>query len=405
VRILWVKAGKLLPVDTGGRIRSFNILRHLAAKHAVTLLSYYLGPHDEAYERELAAVLPGSVALSVPSPQGVVGQAADYLRRFPSSIPYAVMKYTSPRVRARVAELVGEREIDIVVCDFLAASGNFPRRSSVPTVLFQHNVESALWARQAQHAPNAAKRAVFTVEAMKMGRYERATIRRFDHIVAVSDHDRALMSAMTSGERITVVPTGVDVSAFRAVAQPSNEPIVLFLGSMDWPANADGVAFFCRDIWPRVAAAVPGARFEVVGRNPGPRIAALAADSIRIVGGVPSVLPSLERCQVFVVPLRIGGGTRLKIYEAMAAARAIVSTSVGAEGLDVSPGGDIVIENEPGPFAAAVIRLLRDSKARAEIAGAAAATASRYDWRVIADRFAEVLESTMVGASRTVRRS
>jgi glycosyltransferase involved in cell wall biosynthesis len=391
MRVLWVKAGKLLPVDTGGRIRSFNILRHLASRHATTLLSYYVGERDEEYERRLAAELPGSVALHVPGPNGGLAQVVDYLRRTPSPTPYAVMKFTAPLVGRRIAELLRERESDVAVCDFLSPSANFPRRPAVPTVLFQHNVESALWERQATHESNPAKRAAFTLEWLKMRRYERDAVRRFDHVVAVSEHDRTLMSAMTSPDRITVVPTGVDVVKFGAASSPSEAPVVLFLGSMDWPANSDGVAYFCREIWPRVLSAVPEARFEVVGRNPGPRIAALASDSVRIVGGVESVLPSLQRCRVFVVPLRIGGGTRLKIYEAMAARRAIVSTAVGAEGLDVSPPRDILIEDDAAGFASAVVRLLRDDAERDRVAAAAAATAARFDWRVIAERFAEVL--------------
>ncbi len=191
------------------------------------------------------------------------------------------------------------------------------------------------------------------------------------------------MSAMTSPDRITVVPTGVDVAKFITASAPSNEPIVTFLGSMDWPANADGVAYFCREIWPRVVSEVPDARFEIVGRNPGPRITALASDSVQILGGVESVLPSLQRCRVFVVPLRIGGGTRLKIYEAMAARRAIVSTTVGAEGLDVSPPTDILIEDDANAFAAAVVRLLRDS-----------APASGSPWRRPPPRRASIGESS-----------
>jgi glycosyltransferase involved in cell wall biosynthesis len=396
MRLLWVKAGKLLPVDTGGKIRSYNILRHLAARHETTLLSYYDGARDEAYETELRRQFPGAVAIAVPQRSGFVHQALHYARRFPKAAPYSVSKFTSPLVMARLERLIAEWRPDVAVCDFLAASLNFPAELAVPTVLFQHNVESALWKRQARFERNLVKRAIFSIEAEKMYRYERDALGRFHHIIAVSDHDSALMSEMTPEAEITVNPTGVDVEHFRnELSTEGVDPTVMFLGSMDWPANIDGVEYFCESIWPLVLAAVPAAKFQVVGRNPPPRIRRLASDSVEIVGGVKSVLPHLHSAAVFVVPLRIGGGTRLKIYEAMAAGLPIVSTSVGAEGLDVTNGRDIVLVDEVAPFAEAVTSLLVDPRRRQEIADAAFATASRFDWSVIAGEFAAVLEKTV----------
>jgi polysaccharide biosynthesis protein PslH len=236
------------------------------------------------------------------------------------------------------------------------------------------------------------KRAVYALEAAKMRRFEKAVLGRFRDVVAVSDNDRELMEAMDGTTRVTVVPTGVDTSTYRVDASVGQtEPRVMFLGSMDWPANIDGVEWFAAEVWPLVRAAVPDARFQVVGRKPPPRIQRLAGESVEIVGGVESVLPYLRSAPVFVVPLRIGGGTRLKIYEAMAAQRAIVSTRVGAEGLDYSDGRDIVIADEPRAFADAVIRLLRDRDAREAMGRAAGATAARYDWSSVARQFEAVL--------------
>src|SRR5207244_285308 len=147
----------------------------------------------------------------------------------------------------------------------------------VPSVLFQHNVESVLWRRQAAHEPNWIKYAAFTIEAAKMDRYERATVWRFTRVIAVSERDRQAMMRMTDAPRISVVPTGVDVARYRAAAgRSSAEPVVVFVGSMDWEANIDAVDYFCRDIWPTVRAAIPAARFRIVGRNPHPHVQRLA---------------------------------------------------------------------------------------------------------------------------------
>jgi glycosyltransferase involved in cell wall biosynthesis len=401
MRILWVKAGKILPVDTGGRIRSYNILRHLAERNETTFLSYYPGERDAEYERELTAIFPRALAFAAGAPAGKAAQLLHFAMRFPRSAPYAVSKFTAPSVQHAILDVIARTRPNVAVCDFLSATLNFPDPLPIPSVLFQHNVEHALWDRQARHEANPAKRAVYTVEAAKMRRYERETVRRFHHVVAVSENDRALMAEMMDPTRITVVPTGVDVATYRSdgAAASDQSRRVMFLGSMDWPANIDGVEFFCTEIWPRVLAAVPDATFQVVGRNPPPRITRLASDSVEIVGGVKSVVPHLRGAAVFVVPLRIGGGTRLKIYEAMAAERAVVSTSVGAEGLEYENGSDIVIADGAERFAAEVVSLLRNSARRDAIGHAAGLTAARFDWSAVSIDFEAVLRRAIADFS------
>jgi glycosyltransferase involved in cell wall biosynthesis len=390
----------LLPVDTGGKIRSYNLLRELDARGEVTLLSYYSGQRDLEYERAIVEAFPRAVPVHTGGADGPVAAAVDYAARLFTPAPYAVTKFTSPRVRKLVAQWDAERRFDISVCDFLSASLNFPRRLRTPAVLFQHNVESILWRRQASTERHPIKRLVYQLEAAKMDRYERATVKRFEHVLAVSDADRAAMAGMTDSDRIFVVPTGVDTKAFRPTGERlSPEPVVLFLGSMDWEPNIDGVQYFVSEIWPSIRASVPGARFRVVGRNPAASIRRLAADDIEIVGTVPSVVEHLHRSAVVVVPLRVGGGTRLKIYEAMAARKAVVSTTVGAEGLDVTHGDDIVLADRPAQFAAAVTKLLDDAAERERLEESALATASRYDWSAIAERFESILEQVIETSS------
>lgn len=397
MKILWVKAGKILPVDTGGKIRSYNLLRQLASRHETVLLSYYGGARDEPYEREVAKQLPGAVTVHTGAPDSFARQAIDYLLRLPSPAPYSVRKFTSPAVQKLVRDWDAARRFDVAVCDFLSASLNFPAETRTPTVLFQHNVESALWQRQARHAPDALRGVVFKVEAAKMTRYERDAVRRFRHVIAVSENDRALMSEMTDASRITVVPTGVDIKKYSSGVEAGKDgrgrggALVVFLGSMDWEPNVDGVEYFCREVWPGVSESVPEARFRVVGRDPHPRVRRLASETVEVTGTVPSVVEHLREADVVVVPLRVGGGTRLKIFEAMAVGKAVVSTTVGAEGLDVTHGEDILLADDAASFAESVKSLLRDVSRRESLGRAAAALAARYDWSVIARRFEDVL--------------
>lgn len=396
MKILWVKAGKLLPVDTGGKIRSFNILKHLAKHHEVTLLSYYGGRHDLQYEAAIAQQLPGTQTIHTAAPEGTFRQSLDYLFRVPSQAPYAVRKFTHSKVRRTISQWLANSSFDVAVCDFLSASLNFPDQPVVPVVLFQHNVETMLWQRMASTAKAPWSKLSYSLEAWKMSSYEAQTLLRFQHVIAVSENDRNAMLGLSPGCSITVVPTGVDTKLYQSSSSVSGNPAtILFTGSMDWEPNIDAVEYFCRDIWPTALASFPDARFQIVGRNPHSRVRRLASASVEVTGTVPSVADYLRSATVVIVPLRIGGGTRLKIFEAMAMAKALVSTSIGAEGLDVTDGRDLMIADDAGSFTAAIIRLLQDPALRRNYEQAAAALAARYDWSQIAKRFAEVLQNAV----------
>jgi len=394
MKILWVKAGKILPLDTGGKIRSYNILHHLSARHELTFLSYYGGERDRDYEREITHELPGSMPLYTGAwDRTPLHRQLRYLRWLPSGLPFAVTKFTSPKVQSLVASWLSERRGDVAVCDFLSASLNFPRNPRTPTVLFQHNVESVLWQRQAEAEQNPLNRWIFQLEAARMKRYEREALQRFQHVIAVSEVDREQMKGMAPETPITVVPTGVDLGQFRPDPAVKSLPfLVMFVGSMDWTPNIDAVEWFCAEIWPRILAQVPQARFRIVGRAPDARVLKLACNTVEVTGTVASVVEHFRQAAVVAVPLRAGGGTRLKILEAMAVGKAVVSTTVGAEGLDVHPGRDILLADDQENFAQAVISLLQDPDLRGRYERCALELAARYDWSVIAERFVEVLD-------------
>ena len=393
MRILWVKANKLLPVHSGGDIRSYNIARQLARTHELTFLSYYDGPSDADYDRQLGEHFPGAVCVATGREQpSTFARGVDYLGRFASPLPYAVGRFACKAVQSRIQQFFNDRTFDVAICDFLDAAVNFPEELSTTSVLFQHNVETEIWRRHAATESNPVKRRIYNVEFKKMLRYERNAVRKFHHVIAVSEHDRSLMESWVEGSRITVVPTGVDLEQYKPDFERETSPLVMFVGAMDWEPNIDAMEYFCREIWPAVLAKSAGAKLRIVGRNPGERVRSLAAPSIEITGRVPSVLEHLRDASVVVVPLRIGGGTRLKIYEAMAAGKAVVSTSIGAEGLDVRHAHDIVLVDSAESFSSAVSNLLEDKAIRARYEKAAAETAARFDWSVIGERFGRTLE-------------
>jgi glycosyltransferase involved in cell wall biosynthesis len=314
--------------------------------------------------------------------------------RLPNRMPYAVSRFASTHVREKLQHCMGEFRPDVVVCDFLDAAINFPERMTIPSVLFQHNVESEIWRRHAETEKNPLKRFVYGVEFKRILAYEKSALQRFHHVIAVSEHDRTLMSAWADPSHISVVPTGVDLHRFHPdPAQAPAQPLVMFVGAMDWMPNVDAVEYFCREIWPAIETRVPGARFRIVGRNPLPKVRNLASSSIEVTGEVPSVVEHLRDAAVVVVPLRVGGGTRLKIYEAMATGRAVVSTTVGAEGLDVRDGEDIVLADNPVHFSEKVATLLENLPLRQRYERKAAACAARFDWPAVGAKFEEILEA------------
>jgi polysaccharide biosynthesis protein PslH len=397
MKILWVKPGKILPLDTGGKLRTYNILRHLAANHELTYLSYYDGTRDESYEREVPTHIPGAITVHTPGPN-LAGfrRHLDYLRHITWRAPYAVSRFADARVQQLLNQWIPQRRFDVAVCDFLHCTLNFPRDLATPTALFQHNVESILWQRKAEVEPAWIDRAVFKLELAKMLRFEPQQVRRFHHVIAVSEADREAMSGMVNPSHISVIPTGVDLSKYPY--DPTLRPkgsLVVFTGSMDWQPNIDGVEFFCQEIWPLVLRKVPQARFRIVGRDPHPRVKKLASDSVKVTGSVPSIVDHLREAAAIVVPLRIGGGTRIKIYEGMAMGKATVSTTVGAEGLDVEHGRDILLEDSPSGFAEAIVTLLQHEDVRHRLETGAVATARKYDWSVITPRFVDVLQTTI----------
>jgi glycosyltransferase involved in cell wall biosynthesis len=407
MRILWVKADKLLPVQNGGNIRTYHVLRYLAARHQLTFYSYYGGTPDSDYERELQRQLPGAVAVSTGKRElSGAARGLDYLAHLRAHPPYAVSRFADAKVQKQIQAWFREQRFDVAVCDFLDAAVNFPGKLTIPSVLFQHNVESEIWRRHAATAGNPAKKMMYDMEFRKMLRYERAAVCKFQHVIAVSENDRRIMTQWVDGDRVSVVPTGVDLTEYRPdfSRHQASAPLVTFVGAMDWEPNVDGVEYFCSQVWPSIKAEVPQARLRIVGRNPDRRVQKWASPSasslddssndlsIEVTGRVPSVVEHLQQSAVVIVPLRIGGGTRLKIYEAMATGRAVVSTTVGAEGLDVHHGRDIILADDPGSFAQAVIMLLRDPELRRRYERAAAETAARYDWPAIGERFGGILQ-------------
>jgi glycosyltransferase involved in cell wall biosynthesis len=285
--------------------------------------------------------------------------------------------------------LEAESGFDLCIADFLLAFGNVGTLRRTPVVLFEHNVEYMIWRRLAEVEPSRWRRALMDVEWRKLRRAEAAACARAGLTLAVSDADRAHLQTLAPSARMATIPTGVDTTYFAPAGAPPVRGRLIFTGSMDWPPNEDAIVHFADSILPRIRAACPHVSLTVAGRNPTPRLRALAAaHGIQLTGTVDDVRPYVDEAEVYVTPIRAGSGTRLKIFEAFAMGKAVVSTTIGAEGLAVTPGQDIVLADDPASFAQAVVSLLHDDRQRAAIGRAARTLVeTHYSWPQIAAEF------------------
>jgi sugar transferase (PEP-CTERM/EpsH1 system associated) len=407
VKILWLNAGLLLPLDKGGKLRPWHLMRHLAARHDITYLSFSDPSQTEDHRIGMCDVCQRLETVPrTDAAKGTFRFYADAARYVVDPVPYAVAKYRSADYARRLENLLRTDRFDAVVCDFLPPLVNMPRKLPCPAILFTHNVEAEIWRRHAETATNPVARRLLVQQWQRMLRFERAALSRFDLVLAVSEVDRDTFERLYPGALrgpMHVVQTGVDTQYFRPVsATPARRAHLVFTGSMDWLPNEDGMLYFVRDILPLVRQAEPGATLSIIGRAPTPAVRRLAEQQgIEVTGSVDDVRPHVAAGSVYVVPLRIGGGTRLKIFEAMGMGKAVVSTTIGAEGLPVTNGADVVIADEPAAFAAAAVRLIRDDEARTRIESAARRlVVERYDWSAVAQGFEDALARVATGDSR-----
>jgi polysaccharide biosynthesis protein PslH len=385
MRLLWVKTDFLHPTTRGGQIRTLEMVKRLHRRHHLDYLAF-----DDPEQPEGPVRAPEYSAAHYAIPHHVPNKrslafAGQLVRGLVDPLPVAVLRYRSEAMRRRLEELSRRERYDAIVCDFLFPAPNCPDLSQC--VLFQHNVEAQIWRRHAEHAPTAAHRLYFADQARRMAAYEGLVCRSVRRVIAVSEGDARAMERDYGLAQVGDVPTGVDVDYFQPPERVGTKADLVFLGSMDWMPNIDGSVWFCQEILPRIRAKKPDCVVALVGRKPTAAVSALATDPrVIVTGTVADVRPWLHGAAVSIVPLRIGGGTRLKIYEAMAAGVAVVSTAVGAEGLDVRDGETIRLADSPEAFAEACLTLLEDQSGRNRIARAGRElVADKYSWEAATD--------------------
>jgi glycosyltransferase involved in cell wall biosynthesis len=395
MKLLWGNSSFLHPTTRGGQIRTLGMLRQLHKRHEIHYAALADPAEPEGVQRageycsrviavEFRPVSKRSPAFALELARGVF-----------SSLPMAISRWESASFRDALARLMRDERYDAAVCDFLVTAVNFPQLERA--ALFQHNVESVLWKRRAEAAGDLPRKNFFRMQARRMLAFEQDACRRAAQVIAVSETDAATIRSLF-GVAASAVATGVDIEYFHPPERTGRAAEgLVFVGSMDWMPNIDGILWFAREVLPLIRARRKDLPVVVVGRTPPPAVRALANGdpNLHVAGTVPDVRPYLWNAAVSIVPLRIGGGTRLKIYEAMAAGIPVVSTTVGAEGLEVADGETIVLADDPGEFARRCLDLVDHEADRRRIGRTARdMVASRFSWEQVSRQFERLLISS-----------
>lgn len=396
MKVLFLMSQLPYPPDTGAKIRTFNLIKRLSLNHDIDLVTFG-DEKTELFKIKAIKELFGEIILI---PRNRFMCIKMFFNIF-SFLPYAIKKYYSKKMEKTINALIGQNRYDLIHCDSLQMSRNVLKFKQIPRILTEHNIESQILKRCAENEHNVFKKLYYYLQYKKLNRYEIFACRQFDHIAAVSENDKRHLATFVPADRISVVPNGVDTGHFRPEACESKAKTgkfsLVFTGSMDWLPNEDALCYFFSEIYPRIKQSVGRVSMSVVGRSPTRRILAYADNdsSIHITGRVEDVRPFISQADIFVTPLRIGGGTRLKILEAMAMAKPVVSTTIGAEGLEVEPEKNIILSDRPEDFAERVIKLFGDQQLKNNIAAEGRKLAEeKYDWSMIAGKLERIWKNT-----------
>jgi polysaccharide biosynthesis protein PslH len=389
------------PPRQGAGLRNFYIIRGLAGRHRLALLSYY--EEDQRDDPEaIGPLLELCTAVNtVPAPQR--SQARRLRQLFTSPLPDMAHRLHSTDFEARVRQLLSRQRFDVVQIEGIELAWliDLIRETSPGSriVFDNHNAESELQRRAfLTDLPHAGRWPAALYSWLQLGRlrrFERWACRQADAVTAVSEADRRHLEQLAPGLAVSVIPNCIDVwetgQGARQVPSPGYCYDLLLSGKMDYRPNIDAALWFAAEIWPRIRQARPQTTWAIVGQRPHRRLSHLAqSPGITITGQVERVEPYLAGAGVFVMPFRLGSGTRLKLIEAMAVGKAVVSTAAGAEGFAVRHQQELYLADTPSDFATAVLHLLADETERTRLGQAAQAFAQQYDWRQVMPRFDDV---------------
>lgn len=393
MKVMFLSAWFPYPPDNGSRIRAYNLIKSLSARHEVFLVSLYQSDSEPSETAQLGKIctVVSTHRERVFKPGGIKSVLA-----FFSSAPRSYVDTYDPDVRDAVESAIAQVRPDVIVASTLGTANYVPPEPGIPTVLEQHNCEYAVLKRKADRLPGGLRRWRWELGWKKFARWEAGICRRCDTVTMVSESDRDLMLKIAPNlANMHVVPNGVDTDYYSIGSRIPDRNVLIYNGALTYGANLDAVRFFAGEVYPILANKLPDAKLVVTGRHEGVDLSGVAdCPGIELAGYVPDIRDALRRSAACVVPLREGGGSRLKILEAMAAGVPVVSTRVGAEGIEARHEQEILLAESAGDLAESICRVVSDT-ALAESLTRAARTLveKKYAWDTIGKTFVSIVES------------
>lgn len=398
MRILVIDEEFPYPLDSGKRIRTFSLLSRLAIGHELHYLAFGSTDSESYAALSEARMNPIPVPATIPPQFGPLFYLRLAANLF-SPYPYIVKRHYSTFFQNCLNEALARLRPDIILCEWTPYALYVRENTGVPTVVVAHNMEQRIWRRYYEYEKSPLKKWYIGRQMVKVASFEQRVFNWVDGAVAVSEREASEIEGLNTGLPVQIVANGVDPDYFTPSPDEHQAESFVFVGAMHWRPNQDAVQYFVDDILPLVRMHRPDASIAVVGQGPPPHIQKLGArPGVHIVGRVEDVRPYIDAATVYVVPLRIGGGTRLKILEALAMSKAVVSTSVGAEGLDVIDGTHIMIADTAATFAERIERLLADASLRRKLGEEGRKlVCERYRWDALADKLEKYLTDVVAG--------
>jgi polysaccharide biosynthesis protein PslH len=403
MKILMVGHFVPYPPSGGSLQRTYNILREIAKENSVHLLTLNqkaLLPDDDSVQQSIKALRPFCKTIKVyesPAEKTKVRWSLLLLANLLSTKPYSVWKFKSSQIHNAIKRELENSHFDLVYFDTIDLAQYASLVKKIPMVLNHHNMESALLIRRSANEHSRLLGLYLRHQGRKLEKYEKKMVGKFDVNLVVSETDSQELGKFAPESRFEVVPNGTDIEYFTP-AQVNGSSELVFAGGMNWYPNRDAMIYFCEEVLPLVKKACPDVVINIIGQDPPEQIKKMAAkdSAIKVHGFVKDVRDYINRSAVYVVPIRVGGGTRLKILDAFACGKALVSTSVGCEGIDVTPGKDILISDTSDGFADHVISLLKNRELRKILeVNARKLVVDKYSWTIIGKKVRQILKDAI----------
>lgn len=386
-KILFITTRLPYPANEGHQIRTYNLLKRICPTHEVHYLSLQRSDDDISAVRHLETMCRSVSVFNIPNEHSKVRFIKDLASGFLGKTPFVVHKYYSRELQQAIINKVSSEEFDLVHFDMLPLAQYAADIGDIPYVLNNHNVESVLLKRRAENAHSIIEKVFFTNQSKKLHHFEIDACEQSKETFVCSEIDANTLQTLSPSSNISVIENGVDTHFFSATATEKTANSLVFVGGMGWFPNKDAMLFFMQDVMPIVLAKFPDTKLTLVGKSAGLAIPEPLQENITFTGFVDDFRPIVAQASIYILPIRVGSGTRLKLLEAMAMGKAIVSTTIGAEGVELNNDQDIIYADSAKDFASAIINLFKDQDKNTAIGQSARRIAeNKYDWDIIADK-------------------